>query len=82
MYPVFEIAASFTSPMDIGTTPGSMLWLLPLALSIAVVYKATKLRELTVWKYGKEIVMLFGSIVGFMVISGLVLFVISWIFLM
>ena len=38
---VATVLGSFTTPMRIGTDPASMLWLLPLVVSIAVVYKAS-----------------------------------------
>jgi hypothetical protein len=56
-----------------------MLWLLPLAASIAVVYKATKLPTITAGNFVKEVVVLFGSIVVFIVISALVLYALAWL---
>jgi hypothetical protein len=47
----FVILSTFTSPENIDTNPLSMLWLLPLAASIAVVYKATKLTTIKVGTY-------------------------------
>jgi hypothetical protein len=73
------ILADFTTPERIGVTPLSMFWLLPLALSIAVVYKATKVREVRAVNFIKESVILFGSIVVFMLITAVVLFGITWL---
>jgi hypothetical protein len=73
------ILADFTTPERIGVTPLSMFWLLPLALSIAVVYKATKVREVRAVNFIKESVILFGSIVVFMLITAVVLFGIAWL---
>lgn len=73
------ILANFTMPERIGVTPMSMLWLLPLALSIAVVYKATKVREVRVVNFIKESVVLFASIVVFMVITAAVLLGFAWL---
>ena len=73
------ILADFTTPERIGVTPLSMFWLLPLALSIAVVYKATKVREVRAVNFIKESVILFGSIVVFMLITAAVLFGIAWL---
>ena len=73
------IMASFTIPEQIGTTPLSMLWLLPLVASIAVVYKATKLPEIKAANFIKESVVLFGSIVIFMFVTALILYAIAWV---
>lgn len=73
------VMASFTAPEKIGTNPQSMLWLLPLAVSIAVVYKATKLRTITAGEFIKEVVILFGSIVVVMAIIALALCASAWL---
>ena len=54
------------------------LWLLPLALSIAVVYKATKVRAVRAASFIKESVLLFGSIVVFMFVIAVALLGIAW----
>jgi hypothetical protein len=73
------IAAVFTVSKDIGTNPSSMLWMLPLAGSIAVVYKATKVRKIEVASFFKEVAILFGSIIVFIVIAALVLHTFAWL---
>jgi len=73
------ILASFTTPERIGVTPLSMLWLLPLALSISVVYKATKVTKVRAMNFIKESVVLFGSIVVFMFITAVVLLAFAWL---
>ncbi|MBN1805587.1 MAG: hypothetical protein JW837_10070 [Sedimentisphaerales bacterium] len=75
------IMASFTIPEQIGTTPQSMLWLLPLVASIAVVYKATKLPEIKAANFIKEAAVLFGSIVIFMLATAIVLYAVAWLVL-
>lgn len=75
----FAILAGFTSPIDIGTTPKSVLWMLPLALSVAIVYKATKLPKITTANFIKEIALLFGSIVAIMVLAALSLYIFAWL---
>jgi hypothetical protein len=75
------IMASFTIPEQISTTPQSMLWLLPLVASIAIVYKATKLPEIKAANFIKESVVLFGSIVIFMFATALILYTIAWLVL-
>jgi len=73
------LTASFTAPVEIGTNPLSMLWLLPLAAAIAVGYKATKLPTITTGNFLKESLTLFGSIVVFIIITILVLYVLTWL---
>jgi len=72
------LLASFTTPERIGVSPQSMLWLLPLVASIAIVYKATKVPKITALNFLKETVVLFGSIVIFMIITALVLCASAW----
>jgi hypothetical protein len=72
------LLANFTTPERIGVNSLSMLWLLPLVASIAVVYKATKVPKITVLNFLKETVILFGSIVIFMIITALVLCASAW----
>lgn len=72
------ILASFTQPEQIGTTPQSMLWMLPLTASIAVVYKATKVATVEAKPFLKEASLLFGSIVVFMAIAAIILCAIAW----
>jgi hypothetical protein len=73
------ILATFTTPENIGVTPQSMLWLLPLVASISVVYKTTKLPKIRFANFVKESVVLFGSIVIFMAITALVLVAFAWL---
>jgi len=73
------ILASFTAPENIGTTPQSMLWLLPLAAAIAVIYKATKVQTIIAEKFTKEAVVLFGSIIVFITVTALALHALAWL---
>ena len=73
------VLGSFTTPMRIGTDPASVLWLLPLVVSIAVVYKATKVHRIRPWPFAKESAVLFGSIVVFIVVAAIILYGITWI---
>ncbi len=72
------LLANFTVPETIGVNPLSMLWLLPLVASIAIVYKTTKVPKITALNFLKETVLLFGSIVIFMIITALVLCASAW----
>lgn len=73
------ILATFTAPEKISVTPLSTLWLLPLALSISVVYKATKVSSVRALNFIKESVVLFGSIVVFMLITAVALLAFAWL---
>jgi hypothetical protein len=73
------LLGSFTTPMRIDTNPASMLWLLPLVVSISVVYKATKVYRIRPWPFARESAVLFGSIIVFIVVAAVVLFGITWI---
>ena len=75
-----SILSTFMSPETVGITPASMLWIAPLAASIAIVYKTTKLESITATTFIKECITLFGSIVVFMAVTALVLYAFSWMF--
>jgi len=76
---VFVVVAAFTRPEQIETGPAMMLWVLPLAASIAIVYKATKVPKITARSFIKESAVLFGSIVVFVFVSMIVGFVLTWL---
>lgn len=79
MLPTLDIViATFNSPEPIQTNPWSLLLLLPLVAAIAVIYKATKMPTITTGGFLKETVTLFGSIVIFIAITALVLYVLAW----
>ena len=73
------VLAAFTAPIEIGTTPASMLWMFPLLAAIALVYKATKMRVLFTKKYLTESLLLFLSVSGFMIMAIIVLNLLSWL---
>jgi len=74
------LLARFAAPEQLQTKPATVLWLLPLAASIAVVYKATKVASMKPLGFIKEAVILFASIVVFIVISALVLLLFARLF--
>jgi hypothetical protein len=74
-----HILASFTTPMRIDTDASSMLWLIPLVVSIAIVYKATKVHRIRPLAFLRESAVLFGSIMVFIVVAALILYGIAWI---
>lgn len=64
------------APVHIGTTARAFLLALPLIAVISIVYKATKLHEIKFISFLREALLLFGSIVAFMVITAIIIFVI------
>ncbi len=74
-----DILLTFTVPENVGNGPLSMLWLLPLTMSIAVVYKATKVPRIEVKSFVRECVLLFVSVLVFMVVAAVVLFGIAYL---
>ncbi len=74
-----SLLAGFTAPLDIGTNPLSMLWMFPLLISIAVVYKTTRLRVLFLKPLAVEVLILFLTLSGFMILAGIVLNLIVWL---
>ncbi|MGD9109312.1 MAG: hypothetical protein PVG93_00095 [Phycisphaerales bacterium] len=76
---IFRILATFTSPEEIGVNPQSMLWMLPLAAAIAVVYKAIKMPKITSVSFIKQSVVLFGSIVAFIVATAVILCIAAYL---
>ncbi len=73
-----EFLASFTSPMHIGTTPMSLLWMFPLLLTVALIYKATKLRVMFMGKFAKQVITLFLTLSGFMILAVIGLNILVW----
>jgi hypothetical protein len=79
MASVATMLGSFTTPMQIDTAPASMLWLLPLVVSISVVYKATKVYKIRPWPFARESAVLCGSILVFIVVAAIILYGLTWV---
>jgi len=75
----FLVIATFTAPEPIRTNPILILWLLPLAASMAITYKATKLPTITPANFIKEAVILSASIVVVIIIIALALYALTWL---
>jgi hypothetical protein len=74
-----SILATFTTPENIGTTPGSMVWMFPLLAAIAIVYKANKLRAMLWGVFVREAGVLFVFLSGFMILAIAVLILVVWL---
>ncbi len=77
---LMSLLASFTRPIEIGTTPASVLWMFPLLASISIVYKATKMRVLFWNRFLREVAILFLTVSLFMIITAVALNIIVWWF--
>jgi hypothetical protein len=73
------VLASFTTPMRIDTDPASMLWLVPLLVSVVVVYKATKVYRIRPYSFVRESSVLLGSILAFIFVAALILYAVAWL---
>lgn len=71
--------ATFTCPENIATNPLATLWIIPLMVAIAVVYKTTKLPEITLRVFLKETVGLFLTMFAFIVLTAIVLHIIAYL---
>jgi hypothetical protein len=76
---MIRLLASFTAPENITVNPQSMLWMLPLAAAVAVIYKATKLPKITFRIFLRESIVLFTSIVVFIITIIAVLWFVTWL---
>ena len=76
---MLNLLAGFTSPMDIGTTPSSVLWVFPLLLAISIIYKATKLKVIFTGKFIRETAILFATISVVMVAISVGLHILVWL---
>lgn len=72
------LLASFSSPEKIGTNAASMLWLVPLCLAIAIVYKATKVTKISFTSFTKHVLLLFFTILFVLALAGLTLLILTW----
>ena len=70
----------FTRPAYLPTHFFTQLWVLPICLSIALVYKATKLDTLKPRLFIREVFLLFLTIVGFLILVAVCLYIIAqWV---
>lgn len=74
------LLASFTLPMTISNSGLMFVWLVPLVVIIAIVYKATKMREITALGLAREVVVLSGTILIFMALIAAGLYAVMRVF--
>jgi len=71
------LLALFTEPMYLPTTPASLLWVIPICLSVSLVYKAIKIEEFRPGLFIREVALLFGTIIVFLLVIAFILLVIA-----
>ena len=69
----FILAQLFRQPMNISTNMISLLWVLPIGLGIALVYKAIKLEDITPKLFVREVALLFITGIGMLLVTIVVL---------
>ena len=69
--------ASFAAPYEIGNNAASLLWIAPLVAAVAIVWKVLKLPVVTMGKFVREVIILFGTILLFIAIIAVSLYIIS-----
>lgn len=62
---LFNIAASFTNPIEVSNGPAMFLWMVPIVFIIAFVYKAVKLPDMGTYRYLKASIILAFTILIF-----------------
>jgi hypothetical protein len=62
----YILAELLSQPLYVPTKALSLLWALPICLSIAVVYKAIKMETMRPRIFVREVLLLFVTIVGFL----------------
>ena len=61
--PYTNFLASFTVPYETGNGSMSLLWILPLLVAVAVVWKTLKVPSAAAGNLVKEVLILFGTLV-------------------
>ena len=75
---IVMLAQLFSQPTYIPTNAVSHLWVLPICLSISLVYKAIKIKTFKPGLFIREVLFLFGTIVGFLIFIAVCFLGIAW----
>ena len=73
------LASLFKLPLAVPTNPMMFIWIFPISLAIALVYKAIRLEDFSFTYIFKEVLFLFMTIVGTLMASALLLWGITLI---
>lgn len=71
------LLALFTEPMYLPTHPSSLLWLVPICLSVSLVYKAIKIEEFQPRVFVREVTFLFGTLIIFLAVIAVALLIVA-----
>ncbi len=71
------LAQLFNTPISAPTTVQGQLWALPICLSIALVYKTLKLKTLEPKTFIREVLLLFITIIGFLILAAIILWFVA-----
>jgi len=71
------LAQLFRSPIYIPTEAVSLLWVVPICLSIALVYKAVKIEPFKPAAFIREVAFLFVTIIGALIFIAICLLIIA-----
>jgi hypothetical protein len=74
-----SVVATFTTPENIKMDVYSLLWVFPLLASVAIIYKATKLRVIFLRRFFRQAGILFCTLSVVMVLVAVILHIIVWI---
>ncbi len=66
-------------PIEVPVNAGALLWILPICLSISLVYKAVKIEKFTMQLFVREALLLFITMVGFLIFVSFILLGINWL---
>lgn len=76
---ILDALAAFAAPENISANAKSFLWLVPLVTATAIVYKALKLKHIRPAAFVKEVAVLTGTILVFMIVVAAGLYLVSWL---
>ena len=57
------LLAGFKAPLEVSSGAESLIWLLPLSLTISIIYKIINLKKITTANFIKQVVVSFISII-------------------
>ena len=73
------VVATFAAPEYIAMDVKSLLWVFPLLASVAIIYKATKMRVIFLRRFFREVVILFCTLSVVIILIAALLHVGVWI---
>ena len=82
MFAIYNfLLAGFKAPLEVSHGAKSLVWLLPLSLTISIIYKVINLNKITTVKFIKQVALSFISIVVVVALAILGLYIFDFIVL-